>query len=284
MSAGHVITLSPPLPFLSSLSLFSFGQAAGEDIGDLAGCCLRRGGVGEDEGVGGRRRAVRWRGDTGEGALRGSPAWGTTMAWGTSSSIRTRISASSASSGSSTPVVASDSNSSAMPSDLTVSRATLARSSRSGWIEAVVVDRAAQGAPVQPAAVGTGEGAAAAPELHRRVQQPRRAAARRARAGGARRGGRREQGRPTPGWRAPAGAARLAAAVGGAHGDGRVHQRASSPHRREFGRHRPPTVMPTVAPPWRRAPATPTARRRRGRGRGRRRRLAPGRRRSHATR
>uniref|UniRef100_A0A0E0EI79 START domain-containing protein n=1 Tax=Oryza meridionalis TaxID=40149 RepID=A0A0E0EI79_9ORYZ len=66
-----------------------------------------------------------------------------------------------------------------MPSDLMASRAsewraTLARSSMSGWIEAVVVDRAAQGAPVQPAAVGAGEGVAAAPELRRRVRQPRR--------------------------------------------------------------------------------------------------------------
>ncbi|XP_066159410.1 uncharacterized protein [Oryza sativa Japonica Group] len=177
------LATSSPSPLLSlslpSLSLFSFGQAAGEDVGDSAGCCLRRGGVGEDEGVGGRRRAVRWRGDTGEGALRGSPAWGTTTAWRTSSSIRTRISVSSASSGSSTPVAASDSNNSAMPSDLTVSRAsewraTLAMSSRSGWIEAVVVGRAAQGAPVQPAAIGAGEGAATAPELRRRVRQPRR--------------------------------------------------------------------------------------------------------------
>nr|BAD09417.1 hypothetical protein [Oryza sativa Japonica Group] len=167
------------IPFSQLVEYTKAGEAAGEDVGDSAGCCLRRGGVGEDEGVGGRRRAVRWRGDTGEGALRGSPAWGTTTAWRTSSSIRTRISVSSASSGSSTPVAASDSNNSAMPSDLTVSRAsewraTLAMSSRSGWIEAVVVGRAAQGAPVQPAAIGAGEGAATAPELRRRVRQPRR--------------------------------------------------------------------------------------------------------------
>uniref|UniRef100_A0A0E0C8T0 Uncharacterized protein n=1 Tax=Oryza meridionalis TaxID=40149 RepID=A0A0E0C8T0_9ORYZ len=145
------------------------------------GC--RRGGVATSHtgrpmgevGKGSRRRAMRWRDDTEEGALRVSPAWGTMTARGTSSSIRTRISVSSASSGSSTPAAASDSNSSAMPSDLTASRAserraTLARSLRSGWIEAVVVGRATQGAPIQPAAVGAGEGATAAPELRRRVR------------------------------------------------------------------------------------------------------------------
>lgn len=57
MSAGHVITLSPPLPF-SSLSLFCLGRQLGRTS---VGCCLRWGEEGEDEGVGGRRRATRRR-------------------------------------------------------------------------------------------------------------------------------------------------------------------------------------------------------------------------------